>query len=81
MSQAATVSITRQNNAQSKEIVFKTVNWSRIRVIAQSVLLVFFPLLTIILSVSTDFLYITEIITAVTIFSLVALVRLIGDRS
>lgn len=81
MSQATSVSISRENHKQSKSVVIQAIDWSKIRLILQSILLVSFPIITIILSIQTDFLFMTEIISGVCIVALLALVRIVGGRS
>lgn len=81
MSQTTTVSITRDNNGASRNVVLQPINWSKIKRILQSALLITFPIVTIILSVQTDFLFMKEIISGVCVLALLAFVSIAGGRS
>ena len=68
-----------QRNSVKKESLI-AINWGRVRMVLQSLLLIAFPVAALWLSVENGFLYTVELASATIIITLVAFMRLAGER-
>lgn len=82
MAQAITRNQSQQESRNpSKNETAASINWNKVKMVVQSLLLLAMPVTALWFSIKNDYLFTSEIASATLIIALIVFVRLIGGRN